>query len=69
MQSAEPVRNGTEEGGVIAEPLPQHTDAVPLVQTTPSAPRRRQNTRQVAQRRRQRLQELLQQATKPSASP
>jgi hypothetical protein len=69
MQSAEPVRSGPEEDSVIAEPLPQHTDAVPLVQTTPSAPRRRQNTRQVAQRRRQRLQELLQNPASPPASP
>jgi hypothetical protein len=60
MQSEEPVRHGSEEVRPSAEPLPQYAEAVPLVQTTPNAPRRRRNTRAVAQRRRQRLQELLQ---------
>ena len=48
MQSEDPVRHGSEEVRPSAEPLPQHADAVPLVQTTTNAPRRR------------RLQELLQ---------
>jgi len=60
MQSEEPVRHGREEVRTSAESLPQHTDAVPLLQTNTSAPRKRLNTRVVAQRRRQRLQELLQ---------
>ena len=69
MQHAEPVRHSKDEGEGIAEPLPQHTDAVPLVPTTTSAPRRRRNTRAVAQRRRQRLQELLHPHAPPPASP
>ena len=34
MQSEEPVRHGSEEVRPSAEPLPQHAEAVPLVQTT-----------------------------------
>ena len=60
MQSEELVRHDSEEVRPSAEPLPQHAEAVPLVQTAPSAARRRRNTRAVAQRRRQRLQALLQ---------
>jgi hypothetical protein len=61
MQSEEPVHHGSAEVRTSAELLlPQPAEAVPLVPTTPSGPRRRWNTRAVAQRRRQRLQELLQ---------
>jgi hypothetical protein len=60
MPSEEPGRHGSDEVQTSAEPLPQPAEAVPLVQTTTSAPRRRRNTRVVAQRRRLRLQELLQ---------
>jgi hypothetical protein len=68
MQSEEPVLHESAEVQTGAESLPQHPEAVPRVQTTPRAPRRRQNTRQVAQRRRQRLQELLQHHASPPAS-
>jgi hypothetical protein len=69
MQSEEPVRHGSEEVQTSAEPLPQHADAVPLLKTKTSAPRRRLNTRAVAQRRRQRLQELLQHHAQRPANP
>ena len=51
------------EAHTLTEPLPQHADAEPLVQTSTSAPRRRLTTRQLAKRRRHLLQLLLQQAT------
>jgi len=54
---------------VMAEPLPQHADTAPRVQTSTSVPRRRLTTRELARRRRQRLLELLQQQAKPPASP
>ena len=69
MQSEEPGRHGREEVRPSAEPLPQHADAVPLVQTTTSARRRRRNMRAVAQRRRQRLQALLQPHAQQPAKP
>jgi len=69
MQSEEPIRHGSEEVRPSVEPLPQHADAIPLVQTTTSAPRRRLNTRAVAQRRRQRLRELLQHQAQRPANP
>ena len=69
MQSEEPGYHGSDEVPTSAETLPQHAEAVPLVQTAPSAPRRRRNTRVVAQRRRQRLQELLQRHTQRPVNP
>jgi hypothetical protein len=69
MQSEEPSCHGSDEVQTSAETLPQHAEAVPLVQTAPSAPRRRRNTRVVAQRRRQRLQELLQHHAQQPANP
>ena len=69
MQSEEPVHHESEEVQMGAESRSQPTEAVPRVQTTPSAPRRRQNTRHVAQRRRQRLQELLQPHAQRPANP
>jgi hypothetical protein len=68
MQSQDKAHNASEGRRVIAEPLPQHADAVPLVQTSTSVPRRRLTTRELARRRRQRLLELLQQQAKPPAS-
>jgi hypothetical protein len=69
MSSEELVRPGSPEARPSAEPLPQPVEAVPLVQTATSAPRRRRNTRAMAQRRRQRLQELLQHHAQPPANP
>ena len=69
MQSEEQTHNVRAEARTIAEPLPQHADAEPLVPTGTSVPRRRLTTRELARRRRQRLLELLQQSTKPSTSP
>ena len=69
MQSEKPVRNSSEEVYTSAEPLPQHADAVPLVPINPSTPRRRLNARAVAQRRRQRLLELLQHQAHRPANP
>jgi hypothetical protein len=69
MQSEEPGRHSSDEIQTSAESLPQHAQTVPLVQTAPSAPRRRRNTRVVAQRRRQRLQELLQHHVQRPANP
>ena len=69
MQSEEPVHHESDEGQTGAESLPQHAEAVPRVETAPSAPRRRQNTRHIAQRRRQRLQELLQPHAQRPAHP
>jgi hypothetical protein len=69
MPSEEPGRHGSDGIQTSPEPLPQHAEAVPLVQTTPSAPRRRRNTRVVAQRRRQRLRELLQQHAQRPVNP
>jgi hypothetical protein len=59
MQDDEDIHNARAEGSAIAEPLPQHADAVPLVHISTSAPRL--TTRQLAKRRRQWLQELIQQ--------
>jgi hypothetical protein len=69
MQNEEPVHHESTAVQTGAESLPQPTEAAPHVQPTPSAPRRRQNTRHVAQRRRQRLQALLQHPASPPASP
>jgi hypothetical protein len=69
MQSEELSHHGLDEVQTSAESLPQHAQVVPLVQTAPSASRRRRNTRVVAQRRRQRLQELLQRHTQRPANP
>ena len=69
MQSEQPVRHGSAEVRPSPEPLPQHAEAVPLVPTAPSTPRRRRNTRVVAQRRRQRLRELLQHHAQRPANP
>ena len=69
MQSEEPGRHRSEEIQTSTASLPQHAQTVPLVQTAPSAPRRRRNTRVVAQRRRQRLQELLQHHAQRPANP
>ena len=69
MQSEEPVHHESTEVQTGAESLPQHAEAVPRVETTTRAPRRRQNTRHVAQRRRQRLQELLQHHSQQPANP
>jgi len=60
--------NVTAELRAITEPLLQHTDAEPLVQTNTSVPRRRLTARRLYRRRRQRLLELLQQPAKQSAS-
>jgi hypothetical protein len=69
MQSEEQAHNVRAEARTMAEPRPQHTDAAPRVPTGTSIPRRRLTTRELARRRRQRLRELLQQPTKPPASP
>jgi hypothetical protein len=50
------------------EPLAEHAEATPLVQTSSSLPRRRLTTRELARRRRQRLLELLQHQGKPLAN-
>jgi len=69
MQSEEPGRHGRDEVQTSPEALPQPAQAVPCIQTAPSAPRRRRNTRVVAQRRRQRLRELLQHHAQRPANP
>lgn len=69
MQSEESSPHGREEVQPSAASLPQPAQAVPLVPTTPSVPRRRRNTRAMAQRRRQRLQELLQRDAQRPAHP
>jgi hypothetical protein len=69
MPSEEPSGHGSDAVQTSAEPLPQPTEAIPLVPTAPSARRRRRNTRAMAQRRRQRLQELLQPHAQPPANP
>ena len=69
MPSEEPVRHSSAEVRPRVEPLPQHADTLPLVPTAPSAPRRRRNTRVVAQRRRQRLRALLQPHAQRLANP
>jgi hypothetical protein len=51
-----------------SEPLAEHAEATPLVQTSTSMPQRRLTTRELARRRRQRLLELLQHQGKPPAS-
>jgi hypothetical protein len=66
MQSEEQAHHVRREASTIAEPLPQHADAVPLVPTGTSVPRKRLTVRELARRRRQRLLELLQQSTKES---
>ena len=68
MQSEEQAHNVKAEVRAIAEPLPQHAAADPLVQTSTGVPRRRLTTRELARRRRQRLLELLQHQGKPPAS-
>ena len=65
MQSEERANNDRDGVRVIAQPIPQHTDAVPLVQTSTRVPRRRLTTKE---RRRQRLLELIQQQAKQPAS-
>jgi hypothetical protein len=69
MQSEEQAHNVRAEVRAIAEPLPQHADADPRVQTSPRVPQRRLTMRELARRRRQRLLELMQQQGKPPASP
>jgi hypothetical protein len=69
MQSEEQAHHVSREVSTIAEPLPQHAAADPLGPTGTRVPRKRLTMRELARRRRQRLLELLQQATKPSASP
>jgi hypothetical protein len=69
MQSEQPGRHGSAEVPPSPEPLSQPAEAVPLVPTAPSTRRRRRNTRVVAQRRRQRLRELLQHHTQRPANP
>jgi hypothetical protein len=63
--SAHNVGQGRRES---AEPLVEHADATPLVQTSSSVPRRRLTRRELARRRRQRLLELLQHQGKWPAS-
>jgi hypothetical protein len=65
MQSEDQAHNVSIAVGAIAEPLPQPANAVPLGQTSPSVPRQRLTTRELARRRRQRLLELLQPQAKP----
>jgi hypothetical protein len=69
MQSEEPGCHGSDEVYMSTKTLPQPAEAVPLVQTVTSVPRRRRNTRVVAQRRRQWLQELLQHPAQRPANP
>jgi hypothetical protein len=57
----------TQEVRAVAEPLPQQADAEPPVETSTLATRRRLTARRLYQRRRQRLQELIQQEAKPSS--
>jgi hypothetical protein len=64
MQSEEQAHSVGTEVPAIAEPLPQYVDTKPLVQISSGATRRL-TTRQIAKRRRQRLQLLLQQAHQP----
>ena len=68
MESQDKAHNAREGMHVVAEPVPQHVDAVPPVETSTSVPRRRLTTRELSRRRRQRLLELLQQHTKQPAS-
>jgi hypothetical protein len=68
MQSQDRAHNIRAEVRSITEPLPQHADANPLVQTSTRVPRQRLTTRELARRRRQRLLELLQQQAKQPAS-
>ena len=68
MQSQDKAHNAREGMRVVAEPVPQHADAVPPVETSTSVPRRRLTTRELSRRRRQRLLELLQQYTKQPVS-
>ena len=69
MRSGAQAHNVRAKARTMAEPRPQHADAEPLVPTGTSVPRRRLTTRELARRRRQGLLELLQQPTKPPASP
>jgi hypothetical protein len=69
MQCEKSTHHVSEGGRVTAEPLAEHAEATPLVQTSISMPRRRLTTRELARRRRQRLLELLQQQGKPLPSP
>jgi hypothetical protein len=65
MQSQDRAHHAREGVHVIAEPVPQHADTAPLVQTSTHVPCRRLTTRERSRRRRQRLMELLQQHAKP----
>jgi hypothetical protein len=68
MQSEEQAHNVSEAARAIAEPLPQHADAAPLVQASTRVPQPRLTTRELSRRRRQRLLELLQQQAKQPMS-
>jgi hypothetical protein len=68
MQSEEQAHTVSAEVSAIAEPLPHHAEAAPLVQTSPHVSPRRLTTRELSRRRRQRLLELLQQQAKPRVS-
>jgi hypothetical protein len=61
MESEEQAHSVRIEVRAPAEPLPPHADAEPPGQTSTSAPLRRLTARRLYQRRRQRLQELIQQ--------
>ena len=69
MPSEEPSGHGSDAVQTSAEPLSQPAEALPLVPTAPSVRHRRRNTRVVAQRRHQRLQELLQHHAQRPANP
>jgi hypothetical protein len=68
MQSQAKAYNVSEGVRAVAEPLPQHAEAKPYIQTSTSVPHRRLTTRELSRRRRQRLLELLQQQVKQPAS-
>jgi hypothetical protein len=68
MQSQDKAYNVSEGVRAVAEPLPQHADAKPLIQTSTNVPQRRLTTRELSRRHRQRLLELLQQQAKQPAS-
>ena len=60
MEHEERAHHVSEETRAIAEPIVEHAEATPLVETGSSIPRRRLTTRELARRRRQRLLEMLQ---------
>jgi hypothetical protein len=70
MQSEEPTQNARENviaaGRTRAEFVPQDADA--LVQTSTGLPRKRRTARRLYQRKRQRLQQLLQPQAPPPVS-